>query len=376
MNILVVSVHPKSRGGISSVVIMQSKALNNKVTLFHLSPSSSEDKTRWRKMIRWLKAIIQFPFLLLPNSIDLVHVHGSAAGSFPRKIPFMLLSKLFRKKVIYHMHSGAPEHYINQPSWIKSNIIQCLLNRYDGLVVLSDHWQSVLAPYVRIPMYSVFNAVEPRKLPDATSVNKPFTVLISGETGYRKGHFTLLKIVQQLSSYQNIVFNVAGAGKDLKRLQTIASVQGLNDSIQWLGWLSPAQLDQEYANADLFILPTHSEGMPMAILEAMFAGLPVLSTPVGSIPDCIAEGKNGYLFAPEDVKGFAEKILALKDDPALMKQLSENARLTAHSQFTPKKFSQNIRAVYQQVLIGNNQQRSKHDRKTDNNNDKLRKTAI
>ena len=148
MNILIISVSSEGRGGVSSVVAMQQMALKHHVQLLHLSPSHSADSSMFQKLRRWIKAIIQYPWLLLTKSIDLIHIHGSTHGSFPRKVPFMLISKLFRKKVIYHMHSGSPEAYIENANLGKRKAIKWLLNQYDGLVVLSHHWQRLLSSSV------------------------------------------------------------------------------------------------------------------------------------------------------------------------------------------------------------------------------------
>jgi len=272
-------------------------------------------------------------------------------GSFFRKSIFLAICKLFRKKVVYHMHSPAIEHYFShRPTW-KLGLAKWIFNRYDAIIALGEHWKQVLTSVAgtHTIIYSVFNAVGKHKLPSSNKSDK-FTLFAIGEVGHRKGTYDILKIAKKLINCKDIEFRIAGGGDDFDKLKQICTEEGLDNMVTWLGWVEPEVRDQEMVNADVFFLPAYHEGMPMAILEGMCADLPILSTPVGGIPDCVIEGKTGFLVQPGDIDGFVDRILNLKDNPQLLVSLGKASGERAVTVFSPEQFAENIMNVYKKVL--------------------------
>jgi glycosyltransferase involved in cell wall biosynthesis len=93
-----------------------------------------------------------------------------------------------------------------------------------------------------------------------------------------------------------------------------------------LGWLGQEEKHAALARARVFLLPTYFEGMPVAVLEAMAHGLPVVTTPVGDVPDAITDGYNGFLIPPGDVDAIVDRVSRLLDDPGLAERLGTQAR--------------------------------------------------
>jgi glycosyltransferase involved in cell wall biosynthesis len=103
---------------------------------------------------------------------------------------------------------------------------------------------------------------------------------------------------------------------------------GLTDHITLAGQLSDEEKFFELSRADILVLPTHTEGFPLSLLEGMAMGLPVVTTPVGGIPEIVKDGVNGYLVSPKDVEMLAERILTLVKEPGKRQRMGEaNARL-------------------------------------------------
>ena len=100
------------------------------------------------------------------------------------------------------------------------------------------------------------------------------------------------------------------------------------------GWLGPERLRAELAGASVFALPSYAEGMPMALLEAMSWGLPVIATPVGGVPQVIEHEVNGLFVDPDDIDGIAAAIARLMSDPALRERLGAAARKTIEARFS------------------------------------------
>jgi glycosyltransferase involved in cell wall biosynthesis len=106
---------------------------------------------------------------------------------------------------------------------------------------------------------------------------------------------------------------LAGDGPARHELQTLASRVGLNDRVSFLG--ARADMPGVYRSLDVMVLPSLNEGMPMTVLEAMAAGVPVIATRVGALPDVIHHGENGLLFEPGDAQAFRDAIEHLLSHP-------------------------------------------------------------
>ena len=346
-NILIISTAPGGKGGVSSVVEMQMQALCDRCNIHHIS--SQKKGAKLLKLIMMFRGVFTLPWIIVYKKIDIVHIHGSMSSSFLRKSIFMLISKLMGKKVIHHMHSAKVNEYFSSRSKLKGQLVCFLMDQYDVVIVLNDYWKSVLQKKTRTDIFPVFNAIEKRPLPCSKKSGK-FTIFIIGEVGHRKGTYDVLKVAKKLSTHEDIEFRIAGGGTDFEKLKQQCLTEGLDNIITWLGWIGPVERDQEMANADIFFLPSYHEGMPMAILEGMCAELPVISTPVGGIPDCVIDGQTGYLHEPGDIDGFADSILKLKDNPDILASMAKASSERAATVFSPKQFAENVMTVYRKVL--------------------------
>jgi len=105
-----------------------------------------------------------------------------------------------------------------------------------------------------------------------------------------------------------------------------------------------------YKNADIYILPSYNEGLPMSILEAMTYCLPIISTPVGGIPEAVHDGVNGYLINPGDCKALAEKIELLATDKPLREQMGLASYKLVQEKFDINVIIKQLKEIYQDVL--------------------------
>jgi glycosyltransferase involved in cell wall biosynthesis len=117
--------------------------------------------------------------------------------------------------------------------------------------------------------------------------------------------------------------------------------------VQELGWVTAGQKADELARAAIFCLPSHAEGLPMAMLEAMAAGKAIVTTGVGGIPDAVSDGENGLLVEPGQVAALADALARLLGDEAERRRLGERARATIAQRFESGVVVQQISAVYE-----------------------------
>jgi glycosyltransferase involved in cell wall biosynthesis len=121
---------------------------------------------------------------------------------------------------------------------------------------------------------------------------------------------------------------MAGDG-DVAGARSLVQEHGLADVVEVRDWLDPVERDRVLALSSVFVLPSHNEGLPMAMLEAMAWGVVPVVSPVGGIPEVVTDGVNGLLVGPGDVPQLAAALHRLAADPELLSRLSVAARRSA-----------------------------------------------
>jgi len=158
-------------------------------------------------------------------------------------------------------------------------------------------------------------------------------VLMMGRLGERKGTYDLLAAIPQvLARCPHTRFVLAGDG-DLERCRALVAAQPWRDRVVIPGWTSGDARLRLYREADLFVLPSYNEGLPMGILEAMSFGLPVVSTPVGGIPELVEHGRSGLLVQPGDVPALGDAICDLLSDVNRLAAFGQHAKNIVDNRF-------------------------------------------
>lgn len=152
-------------------------------------------------------------------------------------------------------------------------------------------------------------------------------LLYAGWLTKEKGIFDLVPMFQQvLEKFPHARLAIAGGGTDAAQFRAALAAAGLETAVQLLGWVSPEQMQAEYRKSDVFVFPSYAEGMPNALLEAIVAGVPVVASHVGAIPDAVEDGVTGNLFAPGAVKAFTRHVLSALERPDVAAKMAREAR--------------------------------------------------
>jgi glycosyltransferase involved in cell wall biosynthesis len=162
-----------------------------------------------------------------------------------------------------------------------------------------------------------------------------------------KGHADLLKAFAAVASRVPwpLHLAIAGRGPEEAALRALARSLSLVDRFHLLG--ARDDIPNVLRSADVFVLPSHSEGLPLALLEAMRAGRPIVASAVGEIPTALQHGAAGLLTPPGDVSGLAAALRHLVMDPATARALAERARTIAAEQYTIERMAERYLALYQ-----------------------------
>ena len=124
----------------------------------------------------------------------------------------------------------------------------------------------------------------------------------------------------------------------------------IGDSVMFLGYFPDEKLPDLYAASDIFVLPALYENFPFAILEAQSAGLPVISTKVGGIPEFLVNNENGLLMEPGDPEQLVKRIMVLLQDPEFSKELGRRGRKLVEEKFAWPLIADQVVDLYRKIL--------------------------
>lgn len=156
--------------------------------------------------------------------------------------------------------------------------------------------------------------------------NKPPRVLFLGRLDYEKHIHNLLKAVAKLPAELGVQVEIVGNGGERENLKSLAAELGISGQVVFTGHISEEELPRAYERATVFAMPSIAELQSIATMEAMASGRPVVAANAMALPHLVHNGDNGYLFEPDDVDDFAEKLsLVLTADQTELDRLSENS---------------------------------------------------
>ncbi len=267
-------------------------------------------------------------YMLFVRSVKVIHIQGAAFASFERNIFFVRVGKLFGKKVIMHMHCADFESYYN-PSKHKQRIVD-IINACDLYLVLSDSWKvyfesiGVKSDIIRV----LNNTITPPVIQKVERSAGTLNLLYLGVIGQRKGIYDILKALKDNKErFEGKVALRIGGNQEEEKLLACINESGLQDMVKFEGFVSGEKKIECLNWADVYILPSFNEGLPIGILEAMSYGHPIISTPVGGISEVVKDGVNGIMVEPGNVQEIAKAILAFVDNQKMINEYGTQSLL-------------------------------------------------
>ena len=339
--VLVVATSPNSRGGIATVVkAFRESYLWNKFNCRWVE--THIDKSKLHKAYKLLKALIEYTFLL--HRYDIVHIHVSTAVSLNRKYIFYKLAKLCKKKVITHLHCGSQLSDIwnakYEDIFINSDICLVLSNNIRDIIIeRTGRQDNIRVLYNPCPTIANPQSTKPRKK----------HILFAATLYKEKGYLDLIDAFALVhTKHPDWKLLIAGNGSQEEGSSRVKS-HSLDNSVVFLGWIKGEEKDDIFRTSSIFCLPSYAEGFPMAVLDAWAYGLPVVTTPVGGIPDIVVDGENGLLFNPGDVNTLAEKLNMLIESEDLQIELSHKSQSLVASTFSITCITNQLNDIYSNI---------------------------
>jgi glycosyltransferase involved in cell wall biosynthesis len=342
--LLVVAPGHRGRGGIDSVVrLHEESSLSHEVCWKLLS--TYDDASAARKILAALRCYLLAPAALVRTEI--VHIHLAGEISLLRKLPVLIMAKALRKHVLVHVHAHSEESlFVKTPRWAWKYSFYAA----DRVIALSPTWANAIRRHA--PHATVVVVPNPVKLFSPTrrrhNDDSP-RVLYVGRLEARKGYDTLLTAASLvLKKFPQTEFWFAGHG-ELESARAQAQALGIDSQVHLLGWITGSALEQIYDDMDVFCLPSHSEGVPMSMLEAMSHALPVICTAVGGVPDIIVDGENGLLVTPGNPEAVAMGILRLLRNPKMAESVGRSGYKTVRERCSLDAVGAQMSAIYKEL---------------------------
>lgn len=339
--VLVIATSRMTRGGITAVVKLYEQS--DMWKRYHCRwIGTHRDGNTARKLWYLVKGFAQY-VVLLPF-YDIVHIHFSLTASAKRKYLFFKLAKIMGKKTVIHLHCGS------QIDEIWSPVYRTLFEQCDCGILLSEGLKQKIEEQIgqSEKLKVVYNPCP--IITRTTRYEKKNQILFSGTLYEGKGYKDLIRaFAREADKHKDWKVVLAGNGEE-EEAKALTNELGIVEQVVLLGWVNGEEKHKAFFESKAFCLPSYAEGFPMAVLDAWAYGLPVITTPVGGIPDVAADGENMLLFNPGDVDTLAEKLDLIMSDEVLWDQLSAASVKMATEKFNLNTITTQIAELYDTLL--------------------------
>ncbi len=272
---------------------------------------------------------------------DVVHVQTALLPVLPllRALAVCGAARLAGAAVLCHVHSGrlnSGQAEAFRPTGVYRLLLRALRLTTDRVLTVAAPGEEALRAAVPgLSVATVHNAVDVASYGTATPAAEPPRAVYVGTLSHRKGLADLVTALELLAARGvDLALDVVGGGHEVGEQEADALRRRVLDSglpIRLLGSLAPAEVSRALSSAQLFVLPSHWEGQPIAILEAMATGLPVVVTSVGANPDVVRDGVDGRVVPAHDPVALAQALEQVVTDPGLRTRWGASARERART---------------------------------------------
>jgi glycosyltransferase involved in cell wall biosynthesis len=281
---------------------------------------------------------------------NVLHGHGAKGGAFARLAGRELRRDGQRAAVIYTPHGGSLHYGSATPQGLLYTAIEKFLARYtDGLIFECDFIQRAYDRQVgalRVPRTVVPNALQPRDFTQHRPNPDAAEFLFIGELRQLKGVDVLLNALAQVVARPPVRTVIVGGGPDAAQFRAQAAALGLDRSVEFPGAM-PAP--SAFPLGRCLVVPSRAESMPYIVLEAAAAGIPLLATSVGGIPE-IVNGTDTRLLPAADVAALADAMAAFLDAPEAAKERAEQLRAAVGERFTVERAADDVLEFYTALI--------------------------
>jgi glycosyltransferase involved in cell wall biosynthesis len=335
------------RGGVSTVEQLIHDYLPPYANLRHVA--TMDESGRFSRLLVYGRAVRTLTGALESLEPTVFHIHFASRGSTLRKLLLAQLVIRARRPLILHAHGGGfDKFHRNLPPMLR-RLVNRTLQQAHVLITLSSQWRDFYIRECELSPSQVVVLPNPVRIP-ARPVERANRAEVQflhlGKLGRSKGSFDLVQAFLALPEQQRSRARLVLAGNgDVDGVRRAAAAE---PRIRVIPWVNAAERDSLLAESDVFALPSYAEGVPMSLLEAMAAGLPSITTPVGGIPDVFTAGVEGFFVTPGDHAALTRLMTQYIDDEAARLAAGRRAHERAR-QHDVHAYARALADIYQRI---------------------------
>jgi len=357
MKVLIVTPDLRLNGGVATFYRILQDHMKSCADYFTIGRRVT-DEPIWQKVCRPLRDYLHFYRVLRAEEPDIVHVNPSLGSRALVRDGFLLvIAKMLGKKVLVFNHGwnlGYENVIRERYLWLFRKVFF----RADAFIVLANCFRNHLADMgYEGPIYVETTAVDDsfssecyRSSNGRKKTGDPFRILFLARIEKAKGIYEALdayRIVKMGNPQATLT--IAGDGSELEGSRAYVLARKIPD-VTFAGYVQGEAKRAIYESADCYLFPSHSEGMPLTVLEAMVAGLPIVTTSVGAMPDFFENGKMGYMSDSPSPAVLADLLRQLMNDPVGSQARGLYNREYARRRFLSSSVAARLKAIYQDLL--------------------------
>lgn len=345
------------RGGIGRYianVVAEREAIGRGVQFLIIDSYGLEDGAR--RYAAFLRACLALIRLRLTGETPLLHIHMAHYGSALRKSLLLLLGKALGMRAVVHIHGSRFHLFCRDLPGPLRALFLSVLGLADRIVVIAGFWRDHLLS-LGLPPEKI--ALIQNGVPDPgfrrreAGTDAGIRLLALGELGPRKGTPEIIAALAGPPLRRARWRAVLAGNGPVGRYRAAVREAGLAERVELPGWADAETVRRLLDEADILLLPSRQEGLPLAILEALAAGATVIATPVGGVPDAVIDGETGLLVPEGDAAALEAAIRRLIDDPPLRLRLAEAGRRLYEARFSMPVLTENLTSLYRDLVPGN-----------------------
>jgi len=317
----------------------------------------------WRNIWLAFKHGFEFLFKLLYHRPDLVYVPiALGMPGFLRDCSLVFPAILARRKLIVHFHNSAFGNFYDTAAPPIKWCICHILTHTTRAIVLGNSLRSIVRGFISQDRIAVIpNGLDPTpfvrlEAQVRRSIDREFRVTYLGNLMEEKGYWNVLEAASIVAQQEpRVHFIMAGPFYRLdgeRRSRAFVQTHRLEAIVSFLGIVSGDEKVKLLLGSDLFVFPPIAqEGQPLVLLEAMAAGLPIITTDQGAIRETVVDGENGFIVPAGDAEAIAEKIILLLRNESLRLQMAQASRERFLSHYTLERWEEDMARVFQDAYF-------------------------
>jgi glycosyltransferase involved in cell wall biosynthesis len=367
--LLVIGPLPPPQGGVQLIVDMQRRSDLAREFELHVVDTSKRqlrwavENPTWKTPFYFARDFSRVVRALVGARPDVALVHATSSPSFVRDWVLMVTARVAGAKVICHYHGTLHARFPSCKTRIGRATGRLLMSAAHRVIVLSPTYQREMGKAWKrdtlawspntadVALYRDMPADTPVPWLAAGERGVLFVGRLSAPKGIHDLFYAIPRVVARHPDVRFVLVGVAESDAMETVIRAEATRLGIARHVAFLGPLDGRDKAAAFVTSQMIVVPSWTEAFPLVIPEAMAAGLPVVATAVGAIPDFVKDGEDGFLVAPKDPSTLADRICRLLADEPLRRRMADRVRKRAPREFAIEVGSAKVAAVARGLLL-------------------------